>query len=163
MRRPMLIAGLIAGLIGFVAAMIAGSLNSQQCAPCVAVFLGAGAGYFACQLTRPETQALATRGGATAGIVSGLCTLVGHVVGGALGAWRLGPGGAADLARSLGLTVPAGLASSTTYFQTALAIGGCCGVVEVFLMGATGALAGVIWYQQTYGAARPPGGELVNG
>ena len=147
---------LVVALLGFVAAVVGGSLNSQQCVPCVAVFLGAAAGYLACRVTRPETQALASRSGVTAGVISGLGATLGHLVGGVIGAVRLGPGGAEDLARSFGLSVPEGLTSPTMYFQSALGLAGFCGVVELFLMAGAGAVGGIIWYQQTQGRVRPP-------
>ena len=151
MRR----ATLIAGLIGFVAAVISGALNSQICVPCIALVLGAAVGYLACRLERPADQNGATRLGATAGGLAGAGTLVGNVVGGAIGAYLLGPAGAQNLtesiARSLGITVPQSAISPVSYYASALGTSACCGVVEIFIMALLGALAGMIWFRQTRG------------
>ncbi|MEP7358784.1 MAG: hypothetical protein ABI847_16165, partial [Anaerolineales bacterium] len=109
------------------------------------------------RLSRPETQALASRGGATAGAIGALAALVGHVVGGLIGAARLGPNGVADLARSLGLDLPASGSPSAAFYQSTVGVAGCCGVVEVALMAGAGAVGAIIWYQQARsGANRPP-------
>jgi hypothetical protein len=151
MRR----ATLVAGLIGFVAAVIIGAINWQICVPCVALFLGAGAGYFACRSEAPADQSRATRLGATAGGVAGIATLVGNLVGGLVGATLLGPQGAQSqmeaLARSLGITVAPSAVSPLTYYGAALGTSACCGVVEIFIMALLGALAGMVWFRQTRG------------
>src|SRR5437868_5287270 len=98
----------IAALIGFVAALIGGAAGWQICLPCLALVLGAGAGYFACRVQAPADQASATRVGATAGGLAGAVTLLGSLIGGLLGAAILGPGGAEaemqTIAKSLGVT-----------------------------------------------------------
>ena len=145
---------LVVVMIGFLAAVVGGSLNSQQCVPCIALFVGLAGGYWGARLSRPETQGLASRGGATVGAAGGLAALAGHVVGGLVGATRLGPNGVADLARSLGLDLPAGTTSTAAYYQTTVGVAGCCGVVEIALMAGAGAVGGIIWYQQTRGQSR---------
>ena len=148
---------LVVAVIGFLAAAAGGALNSQQCVPCIAVFVGLAAGYWGARLSQPETQALASRGGATVGAAGGLSALGGHLLGGLIGATRLGPNGVADLARSLGLDLPAGNASSAAYYQTTIGVAGCCGVVEVALMAGAGAVGAIIWYQRSRGQqALPP-------
>lgn len=158
MRRPIL----IAGVIGFVGAVIAGYANSQVCVPCLALVLGAAAGYLACRWREPATEGQSARLGGASGAVSGLGALAGHVVGGLIGAVRLGPVGAASqldsIARSLGVTVPQAPVSVTSYYASALGSSACCGVFEVFVMAATGALAGVIWYRQARGKLLPRAG-----
>ena len=147
---------LVVAVIGFLAAVVGGTLNSQQCVPCIAVFVGLAAGYWGARLSQPETQGLASRGGATVGAIGGLSTLVGHLVGGLIGATRLGPNGVADLARGLGLDLPTGTTSSAAYYQTTIGVAGCCGVVEVALMAGAGAVGAIIWYQQKRGQQRLP-------
>jgi hypothetical protein len=151
MRRTIL----IAGLVGFLAAVVSGALNSQICVPCIALLLGAGVGYFACRVERPIDQGSATRLGATAGALSGVGALFGNVLGGLIGAAILGPQGAAStldsIARSLGVTIPQAPLSPVTYYASALGTSACCGVVEVFIMALLGALAGMVWFRQTRG------------
>src|SRR5260221_11688539 len=93
-RGAMRRATLIIGLVGFLAALVSGAVNWQICVPCVALVLGAAAGYFACRVVRPVDQSSATRLGATPGALAGVFTLIGNVVGGLLGAAILGPQGA---------------------------------------------------------------------
>lgn len=156
MRR----ATLIAGLIGFVAAVISGAINSLVCVPCIALVLGAAVGYSACRLERPADQNRATRLGATAGALAGVGTLVGSVVGGFIGAYSLGPQGAESMmesiARSLGVTVPQAGMSPVTYYASAVGASACCGVVEIFIMALLGALAAAVWFRQTRGDVPRP-------
>jgi len=145
----------VVGLIGFLAAVISGAINWQICVPCVALVLGAGAGYFACRIEAPADQNRATRLGATAGGLAGVATLLGNVVGGFIGASILGPQGAQytmeSLAKSLGVTVPPAPISPVTYYTSALGTSACCGIVEIFIMALLGALAGMVWFRQTRG------------
>ena len=144
-----------AGVVGFLAAVLAGAINWQICVPCIALVLGAGAGYFACRWEPPADQPSATRQGGTAGGVAGAATLLGNLVGGLMGAAILGPQGAEQsmesIARSLGVTVPQAPISPVTYYATALGTSACCGVVEIFIMALLGALAGMVWFRQTRG------------
>ncbi len=153
-------AALIAGLVGFVGAVISGALNSLICVPCIALVLGAVAGYFACRTERPADQNGATRLGATAGGLAGLGTLIGSVVGGFTGAALLGPQGAESMtesiARSLGVTLPQASVSPVTYYASALGSSACCGVVEIFIMALLGALAGMVWFRQSRGDMPQP-------
>ncbi len=153
MRR----ATLIAGLVGFLGALISGAVNWQICVPCLALVLGAGAGYFACRVERPADQPGATRLGATSGALAGVVTLIGNVAGGLLGAAILGPQGAEQytesIARGLGVTLPQAPISPVTYYASALGTSACCGVVSIFIMALLGALAGMVWFRQTRGDA----------
>jgi hypothetical protein len=148
-------ATVVAGLVGFLAAVITGAINWQICVPCIALVLGAGAGYFACRIEGPADQSRATRLGATAGGLAGVATLLGNVVGGFVGATLLGPQGAQatmdSLAKSLGVTVPQAPISPVTYYASALGTSACCGIVEIFIMALLGALAGMVWFRQTRG------------
>lgn len=149
----------IAGLVGFLAALLSGAVNSQICVPCVGLVLGAGVGYFACRLERPASQNAATRLGATAGALSGVGTLLGNVVGGLLGAYILGPQGAQSnmesIARGLGITVPPTTISPVTYYASVFGTSACCGVAVVFIMALLGALAALVWFRQTRGDVPP--------
>ena len=151
MRRA---TGLV-GLVGFLAAVITAAIQWQICVPCLALGLGAGAGYLACRAARPADQNSATRLGATSGALAGALTLLGNVVGGLIAAATLGPQGAearlVDLARSLGLTVPATPISPVIYYASALGSSACCGVGVIFVMAVLGGLAGTVWFRQTRG------------
>jgi len=153
-------ATVVVGLIGFLGALISGAINWQICVPCLALVLGAGAGYFACRIEGPADQGSATRLGATAGGLAGVATLLGNVVGGFIGAALLGPQAAQatmdTLAKSLGVTVPPTPISPVTYYASALGTSACCGIVEIFIMALLGALAGMVWFRQTRGDVPRP-------
>jgi len=145
----------IAAALGFLAALISGAVGWQICLPCLGLVLGAGAGYFACQVQAPADQSSATRVGAMAGGLAGAITLLGSLIGGLLGAAILGPAGAQAEMQSIGsalcVTVPQTVLSPVTYYGSALASSACCGIVVVFIMALLGALAGMVWFRQTRG------------
>jgi hypothetical protein len=138
-------------VFGFAAALVGGTLSSQACVPCIAVFVALAGGYFGARLARPETQALAGRGGAKVGAIGGLSAFVGHLAGGLVVALGLGPLDIVELGRSLGLDLSAGAASTATSFNTTVGAAAFCGVVEVALMAGAGAVGAIIWYQQQRG------------
>ena len=150
----------IAGLVGFVAALLGGAVGWQICLPCLGLVLGAGAGYLACRVQAPADQPSATRVGAMAGGLAGAVTLLGSVIGGLGGAAILGPAGAQaemqTIAKSLGVAVPLTPLSPITYYGAALASSACCGAAVVFIMALLGALAGMVWFRQTRGDVPRP-------
>jgi hypothetical protein len=143
----------LAGGVGFLAAVITGAIQWQICVPCLALVLGAGAGYFTCRVVRPVDQHSATRLGATSGALAGVLTLIGNIVGGLIGAAMLGPQGAEanmeSIARSLGIAVPTTPISPVTYYASALGGSACCGIGVILVMALLGALAGLVWFRQT--------------
>lgn len=156
MRNP----ALVFGGLAFLTALVAGVFNSQLCVPCLALFLGLGAGYFSAQAARPATTDAATRVGAAAGALGGAGALLGHVVGGLLGAARIGPQGASQLMegilRDMGLTVPSTIADPVPYYAAALFGSLCFGFLDVLLMAGLGALGGLLWRGRASGRAAPP-------
>ena len=155
--------GMAVGIAVFVIAVLAGVFNSQVCVPCLALVGGAAAGFLANRGARPANAGEGARRGARAGAVAGVWALLGHVVGGLLGAARLGPAGAAaqmaELLEMMGQPpLPSNL-DPTTFYLSAGVTSLCFGVFEVALMAAVGALAGMIAYQMSNrGTAAPAAG-----
>jgi hypothetical protein len=146
----------VAGLAGFLGAVIFGTFNSQICIPCIAVVLGAAAGYFACLSMRPADQGSATRLGATTGALAGIGTLLGSMAGGLIGAIRIGPAGVESILQGLGVALPNVPVSPVTFYGVAVGEAACFGVVEVFIMALLGALAAMVWFGQTRGDVPRP-------
>ncbi len=147
--------GLIVGGITLVLGIIGGFIFPLVCIPCTALFAGVGAGYLAGRFEKPLTTGDSARRGAGAGAIGGVGALLAHVIAGVANAATLGPGGANDLLKSLG--IPLSSTSDPTLFYGGAVAGACCfGLVEVVLMAAVGALGGLLWYQLTGKSAAPP-------
>ncbi|MBP7692294.1 MAG: hypothetical protein KA764_10270 [Anaerolineales bacterium] len=156
----MLRSGLIVGAVMLVAG---GGLAYlfPLCVPCLAVVAGALAGYLAGVWERPANNGRAVQRGALAGAIGGAGAVLGHVAGGLLAAVTVGPQGAADVARQLGLDLGAGAEATPAVFYTTAGLTACCfGVVEVGLMAGLGALGGLLYWQMTgraqAGGPQPP-------
>lgn len=150
----MLKSGLIFGAVALVLVGITGAINFQLCAPCLALFMGAGAGYVAGMLDKPAGGTGASaKVGAAAGAIGGVGALFGHLGGGLVGALRIGPeramSQAAELARTLGLSVPLTDVDPVSYYGSTLGFSCCFGLFEIALMAGLGALGGLLWYQMT--------------
>ena len=131
------------------------------CVPCLALLAGAGAGYLAGVWDRPGENGRAIQRGAGAGAIGGVGALLGHVAGGLASAAFVGPQGALDFARELGLDLGVGAADPAVYYASATAAACCFGLVEVALMAGLGALGGLLYWQmagknQSGGTAAPP-------
>lgn len=144
----MLKSGLIVGAVALVIA-IGGSLVSPICVPCLALFLGLGAGYLAGVFDKPYDSGASTKSGAAAGAIGGVGALLGHMVGAALNSVIMGPQAAADMLEQFGL--PAGdLAGGGVGYWAGVIGSTCCfGLLDVALMAGLGALGGLLWWQVT--------------
>ena len=84
--------------------------------------------------------------GAQAGAIAGIAALIAHLIGGAAGAFMVGPEGAADLLSQFGLPTDGGATSPMGYYAGALGGACCMGLFEIALMAGLGALGGMIWF-----------------
>jgi hypothetical protein len=125
------------------------------CIPCLALFAGLGGGYLAGQFDRPGTGSLSARAGASAGAIGGVGALLAHLISGGVAAFTVGPEGAADLARQLGLDT-GGAVNPAVYYGSALGSACCLGLFEIVLLAGLGALGGLLWYQITGKQNTPP-------
>lgn len=141
-------AGLILGAVMLVAGGGLAYLFAP-CVPCLALVAGALAGYLAGVWDRPAENGRAIQRGALAGTLGGAGALLGHLVGGLLAAATVGPQGALDLARQLGLDLGSTSGSPVIFYASASATACCFGLVEVVLMAGLGALGGLLYWQMT--------------
>ncbi len=143
-------AGLIVGAIMLVLGTGGGLLIPPLlCVPCLAVLAGLGGGYLAGQFDRPSAGNLAAKAGAGAGAIGGIGAVIAHLILGAVSAFTVGPEGAAELLRQMGLDPGTNATSPAFYYGGALG-GACCfGLFEVVLLAGLGALGGLLWYQIT--------------
>ena len=142
----MLKSGLIVGGVALVLAICAIVVVSPICTPCLALVLGAGAGYLAGQFERPLTSDAAMKRGALAGLIGGVGAVLGDAIGTAIKVAMLGPAGAAQLAQSLGL--PATGATFASGFWVGLVLSALCfGLVDLVFMAGLGALGGMAWWR----------------
>jgi len=144
----MLKSGLIIGGLTLLLATLFGFLF-PLCVPCLALALGAGAGYLAGQFEKPGETRRAAGVGAGAGAIAGVGALIGHVVGGLINAVITGPEGSARLLEQLGIDVGNTSGNPVAFYGGALAVGCCFGVLDIALMAGLGAVGGLLWYQMT--------------
>ncbi|HHS97352.1 MAG TPA: hypothetical protein ENK08_05555 [Chloroflexi bacterium] len=145
-------AGLIGAAIGFVLAIVA-TLLLPFCDPCVAMLVGAGIGFLAAAWERPADQGSSAGAGAKAGAIATAGSLLGQMIGAVINGFLVGPQGAAELARQLGLPYRGGPRMYWAYN-----IGGncLCGLFGLLLGAALGAVGGLLWYQIRGQKSEPP-------
>jgi hypothetical protein len=146
--------------LAFLVAAAGGILASQQCVPCLALPIGAAAGYLSARrfaADGPSAAGPATSAGARAGAIAGVGAFAGHLVGGVASAVLRGVEGASGLLdnilSNLGITLPPVPPDPTTYYITVIAISLFLGIFEIALMAGAGALAARVG--QARATARP--------
>jgi len=138
--------GLIAGALALVIAVIA-TYITPICTPCASLFIGLGAGYLADVFDKPSMNNSATRTGALGGAIGGVGASIGQLIGTVLNVMILGPQGALQLERLLGLQVEGGTTFTNGYWVGAIGGAVCFSIIDILLMAAFGALGGIIWWQ----------------
>lgn len=141
-------AGLIGAVVIFLLALGL-SFVSGLIVPCCAIVIGLGAGYLAAMWDRPAQNQLAVKNGAIAGAIAGVGALLGQVAGTLGNAMMLGPNGAMDTMRQLGMDVGNVGVDPTMFYVSSVGTGCCFGLFSLVLMAGLGALGGVIWWQTT--------------
>ena len=98
---------------------------------------------------------------ASAGAIAGIGALLGQSIGAAINAVMVGPQGAADMMRSLGLETGAGPAAQSGYWFGIIASTLCISVFNVLIMAGMGALGGLLWWQFTGSKGAGGTGESI--
>ena len=145
----MLKSGLILGVVALLLA-IGAALLSPLCVPCLTLLLGLGAGYLAGAFDKPSEKRGSTKSGAIAGAIGGAGALIGQAVGAVINSQLVGPGGAIQLIRQLGIQLPSGATPTdiaTGYWGGVIGSTCCLGLFDVALMAGLGALGGLLWWQ----------------
>ncbi|MBN1440061.1 MAG: hypothetical protein JW929_11685 [Anaerolineales bacterium] len=134
--------GLIAGIIGFILTLPLAALVGI-CAPMVALVAGAGAGFLAVYTDKTIVRADGPKFGAMAGIISGLFTTAGQMIGGiAILLINQAMGSQTPFGRVPGFSAEA--AELFGYYAGGLGAGCCFGVLGLALGAGAGALAGLL-------------------
>ncbi len=139
-------AGLIGAGANFLLALLV-TLLFPICNPCVALFIGFGAGMLAAFWERPATQGIGATRGAEAGAVAAAGGLIGQMIGAVLNGIIVGPEGAVRFAQTLGLPADPTTFSPEMYWITLLAGNCCCALFGVALGAGLGALGGLLGHQ----------------
>ncbi len=148
----MLKSGLIVGAASFIFGFIA-TIISPLCAPCVALFAGLAAGYLAGMFDKPADSGGAAKAGAGGGAIAGVGALIGGMIASVINVLVVGPQGAAELMRQLGLdTGPA--PDPVVYYASAFGTACCIGLFNIALMAGLGALGSMLW-RKTSGNQAP--------
>jgi hypothetical protein len=137
-----------AGLIGFLVGglfSLGATLVLPCCTPCAAIPIGLGAGFLACLWDRPARAESGAGLGAESGGVAGIGSLLGQVVGMIVNGLLVGPQMAAEFSANLGL--PATQLDSSMYWGALIIANGVCGLTNVAIAAALGALGGLLWHQ----------------
>jgi hypothetical protein len=152
----MIKSGLITAAVNLVLLTIVGWLFAL-CGPCLAIFIGLGAGYLAGLFDKPATNNLAVRAGAGAGAIGGVGAIVGHLIGGSITMLITPPEQAAAIYRSLGIDID--VSNTAAYYAGGFGTACCFGIVGLALMAGLGALGGMLWYRMSgQSATQPPMG-----
>jgi hypothetical protein len=138
------------GLIFSVVAILFGiglSLLSPICVPCLAVFLGLGAGYLAGVFDKPVESSASGKSGAIAGVIGGVGALLGQGIGSVINASIVGPERAVELIRQLGVPTSSVGSIQSGYWGGLIGVTCCAGLLDVVFMAGLGALGGILWWQ----------------
>lgn len=145
---------LIFGVIAFVVAL-GGTVISPLCTPCLVLFVGAFAGYLAGVFDKPVEKPAAVKGGALAGLLAGIGVILGQIVGAIINGASVGPEGAMQIMRQLGISGGTGDVS-TAYWTSLVVSTACFAILNLGLMAGTGALGGLLWNQFNNKPVPPP-------
>ncbi len=141
MVRSGLILGGLALLVSAGATLI-----SPVCAPCVAIFLGLGAGYLASAFEKPTTSASTSKAGAISGAIAGAGAILGQIVGAIINSTLVGPENLQAIYEKLGVPT-SGMNLAQTYWIGMVGGTACFSVLDVLVMAGFGAVGGLLWWR----------------
>lgn len=141
----MLKSGLIAAGVTFLVALGLTVIVSPICSPCVAILVGLGAGYLAGVFDKPANNNSVLKAGAGAGAIGGVGALLALAIGGTINAVLVGPEGAAEFVRQIGL--PTNPELTQNYYSNLVVMSLCISIVNIALMAGLGAIGGLLWWQ----------------
>lgn len=131
-------AGLITGAVMLVLAL-GSALISPFCTPCVALFVGLGAGFLAALFDKPFVQSDAFKKGAVAGAIAGGLGMVGQFIAGIINASTVDP----EMLNSL---FGSNMVNDQTLWLAQLGGAFCVGLFNVLLMAGLGVGGAAIWF-----------------
>lgn len=137
-------AGVITGAVSLVLG-IGFALLSPICVPCIALFLGIGAGFLAGMFDKPLVGNETLKTGALAGVISGIGLALGQTIGAVLNSILVGPERAARMLENLGVQAGGTTIVGPGYWAGVIGSTVCFGVVDVVLMAIFGILGALAW------------------
>jgi thiamine transporter ThiT len=149
--------GLIVGVFSLFMVLGVSTVITPYCAPCLTVFLGLAAGYFAGVFDKPPSKDEITKQGANSGLIAGGLSFIGQVIASIINGTVVGPEGANAFSDALGLPTSV---TAESYYISLVAITICVGVLNLGIMAGFGALGGIAWWQFS-GKDSAPQGEVV--
>ncbi len=138
-------AGLMLGALALLVSAGA-TLISPVCAPCVAIFLGLGAGYLASVFDKPTTSAATSKSGAIGGAIGGVGAILGQILGAIINSTIVGPQNLQAIYEKLGVPT-SGMNLAQTYWIGMVGGTVCFSVLDVLVMAGFGAVGGLLWWQ----------------
>jgi hypothetical protein len=136
--------GVIGAIVSLVLA-IAFALLSPVCVPCVALFLGLGAGFLAGAFDKPIESKESVKVGAAAGAISGIGAALGQMIGAGLNSLLVGPEAVAKMLKQFGLETGGATGVGPGYWVGVFGGGLCFSLVDVVLMAIFGILGALVW------------------
>lgn len=144
----MLKSSLIFGIVAFI--LGAGiTLLSPLCVPCVAIFLGLGAGAVAGAFEKPRSTSASAKIGALSGVFSGIGAILGQMIGSGFNAMIVGPEAAQQFMQQFGMTLPTSGNFDAAYYFGVFGSACCIGLLDLMIIAGLGAVGGLLWWQIT--------------
>lgn len=136
--------GLILGIVGLILG-IGITLLTPLCVPCLALFLGLGAGFLANVFDKPGLQNRAVKSGAFSGAIAGAGVILGQIIGAIINSSVVDSAAAAEILRDFGYAMPADFDTIYAISQ----IGGtiCFSLLDIVFMVLMGMMGGFIWWK----------------
>jgi hypothetical protein len=135
--------GLIVGIFSFFLVLGISVGLTPLCSPCLTIFLGLAAGYFAGVFDQPASRDAVTKIGLNAGLIAGGMAFVAQILASVINGILVGPSGAAAFGDALGL---GGTIDASSYYTSLILLTLCIGVLNVGIMAGLGALGGMAWW-----------------
>jgi hypothetical protein len=136
--------GLIIGIVGLIFG-IGITLLTPLCVPCLALFLGLGAGFLANVFEKPVVQNRAVKSGAYSGAIAGIGVILGQVIGALINSFYVSEEAAMEMLKNFGFAVPADY--GTLYSASQIIATICFSLLDIVFMVLMGMLGGFIWWK----------------
>jgi len=141
----MLKSGLIIGAVSFIIVLGFAVVVTPLCVPCIGIFLGLAAGYFAGVFDKPGNSNDSIKKGAGAGAIAGAIGFLGGLVGAVINGVLVNPANSEALLRNFGIS---GLTiNQAQIWASQFGAAFCLGLFDILWMAILGLAGGALWYQ----------------
>jgi hypothetical protein len=135
------------GLGSLVLSIVAVIFSPLLVPCCLAPFLGLVAGFVTGLFDKPASNNAVSKSGAISGAVGSIGAVLGQVIGAVVNSFIMGPEGAAQFARSMGLPGSGSSGFEGGYWFGVVGGAVCFSMFDVLLMAGFGALGALLWWQ----------------